>query len=471
MPFCRSACRRRSSAIPACLCAFVRSTCATTVWWRALLRCANAYTAIAAMTASPSRGADCDQAPLPPFVACPFLDESALRFEARAPREHRVREDVVEDLVARCGGTVRRAGAHDPLGGQPLQYLGGLVLFDGCVAGEIAYAVRDLRSRGRDEEVVHRSRRALFAERQLRHRPLEMVLDDVLRPAELVQRRETERARAALGLDLPETGEHELEVGRLDAALVSASGRDSATRDAELDATRGHLIEDRILELELDLDAVGRLDELVITGDGPDDRSHSRGSIETLESQAVRQEIRNRRFERIEPRERVLAHADQDVDPETRTPEDLCKLFGEDAAAAVVEEALLELVEDQVEIAACTIRRVCKRVHERVSVPAHRFDQRRRRLARPGREDDDFGLLLPTKSVRHAGAQDGALADSARPVQDGDPRGDEIGGDHLALALAPEKEERVEIGVFERSEPLERGERRCGDDAHTTACK
>src|SRR6266511_3959369 len=97
------------------------------------------------------------------------------------------------------------------------------------------------------------------------------------------------------------------------------------------------------------------------------------------------------------------------------------------------------------------------------------LDQCSHRLARPGREDDDLGLLLPAKPVCHSGAQDGALADSARSVQDGDACGNEIGGDHLALALASKEEERVAVGVLERRKSLERGRRRCGDDTHTSA--
>ena len=67
------------------------------------------------------------------------------------------------------------------------------------------------------------------------------------------------------------------------------------------------------------------------------------------------------------------------------------------------------------------------------------------------------------------GAQDGALPNSRLAVQDRQPRRHQVRGDHLALAFAPEKEERVEIGVLERSKPFVRRGRSSDEHAHATA--
>src|SRR5262249_29419974 len=120
-----------------------------------------------------------------------------LRLEARPPREHRVRENVVEDLVLRGARAVRRARADDALGGESAQDVLGFLLVDGRVAGEVAHALRDLRPRRRDEEVVHRRRGALLTGRELGHLTLQVVLDDLRGAAQLAEGGEPQGARAA----------------------------------------------------------------------------------------------------------------------------------------------------------------------------------------------------------------------------------------------------------------------------------
>jgi hypothetical protein len=66
-----------------------------------------------------------------------------------------------------------------------LENFGRFTFLDGRVAGEVADSVGDLRARGSDEEVVHRSCSALLTRRQRRHRALEMLLDDSFRTTEL----------------------------------------------------------------------------------------------------------------------------------------------------------------------------------------------------------------------------------------------------------------------------------------------
>jgi hypothetical protein len=48
------------------------------------------------------------------------------------------------------------------------------------------------------------------------------------------------------------------------------------------------------------------------------------------------------------------------------------------------------------------------------------------------------------------------LADPARPVEDCEPRGEQVRHDDLPLPLAAAEEQRIEVRVLERSETLER---------------
>src|SRR6266566_9775686 len=122
----------------------------------------------------------------------------------------------------------------------------------------------------------------------------------------------------------------------------------------------------------------------------------------------------------------------------------------------VVEEQLLELVEDQIEIATGVRCSVFQRIRKRTGAPSGRLDQGGNRISRPSREDDDLYALLLPEAVRDPRAQDGALPDSARPVQDRDAGRHQIGGDHLRLSFASKEQQRVEIGVLEGRETLVR---------------
>ena len=105
-------------------------------------------------------------------------------------------------------------------------------------------------------------------------------------------------------------------------------------------------------------------------------------------------------------------------------------------AGVVVEEVLLELVEDQ----------------ERLAVGIGQ-----RRLDRPFVEHDDLGLRRDlAQATCDGGAENRALADPARPVEDGQLRREHVRDDDLGLALAPEEEEGVELGVLERRKALVR---------------
>ena len=136
----------------------------------------------------------------------------------------------------------------------------------------------------------------------------------------------------------------------------------------------------------------------------------------------------------------------------------------------MVEEVLLELVEDDVELG---VESPCPRGEHIGRRPAstngagvvarRRFDgveQIRHGVARPGREDDHDRMLLAPQTVGDAGLQERRLADAARPVEDGQAGGHQIGDDHLDLALAAEEEQRIKGGVVEGREALVRAWRR-----------
>ena len=91
----------------------------------------------------------------------------------------------MKDFVLGRARTVLRAGSNDAFRGEPLQHFGCLALVDGGITGEVVYAVRDLRSRRGDEEVVHGGGRAFLTGRECCHRALEMVFDDSFCATEL----------------------------------------------------------------------------------------------------------------------------------------------------------------------------------------------------------------------------------------------------------------------------------------------
>jgi hypothetical protein len=83
----------------------------------------------------------------------------------RPPGEHGVGENVVEDLVVRPRRAVLR-GADDSLAGELVEDAPGLGFVHSGIPREIAGPVRDLRPRGRDQVVVHRSRSVLLLRRE-----------------------------------------------------------------------------------------------------------------------------------------------------------------------------------------------------------------------------------------------------------------------------------------------------------------
>src|SRR3989442_13393942 len=165
-----------------------------------------------------------------------------------------------------------------------------------------------------------------------------------------------------------------------------------------------------------------------------------------VDSQTIREDIRYTGLERVEPGERVLTQRDQHVHA---GPREQRQQLAEQRLLVVVEEVLLELVEDQ----ECLIVR-----------------PRQARLGRPLGEHRDLRVWCElAQPRRNRRAEDRALADAARAVEHREPRREEIRDEYLGLALAPEEEERIELGVLERGQPLERGDASCGHGAHAGA--
>ena len=202
--------------------------------------------------------------------------------------------------------------------------------------------------------------------------------------------------------------------------------------------------------------------------DRAENRIGSGDPIESLEPQTIREQVRDRGLESIQPSKCVLANPDQDVDAQVGPPHHLRQLLGEPATARLIEEAFLELVQNDVEVASGIGRRFAEGICERVPRPTNGLDERPDRISGPGREDCDLRSIFAPETMSNARAENGTLADAARPVEHGDASRHQICRDDLALALATEKEEGVEIRIFERRETLVRGRRSRDDDAHAT---
>ena len=201
--------------------------------------------------------------------------------------------------------------------------------------------------------------------------------------------------------------------------------------------------------------------ELGVALDGPDDR-RARELRRAGRAEACSRRARDPPREAVELREGVLAQRDEDVDA-LRRREHRRERLGErprPAVVGVVEEVLLRLVEDEVDVA---VRLRAPRGRPRadpLAAPGRlrdRLGETAVRIVAPAREDDDERALGQlAQRARDCGAQERRLADAARPVEHREARRDEVGDDDLALALAPEEEEGVELRVLERVQALER---------------
>src|SRR6185436_9133582 len=115
------------------------------------------------------------------------------------PGRDRVRKHIVIDLVT-SARAVLGARSDDSLRGKSAQYVCSVLFFNLGVTGEVPCPVRDLRTRRSNEEVVHRCGGILLPLREIRHRMVEMVFDDLRRTTELRQCLSAKKLGAAIGL-------------------------------------------------------------------------------------------------------------------------------------------------------------------------------------------------------------------------------------------------------------------------------
>src|SRR6266545_151793 len=105
---------------------------------------------------------------------------------------------------------------------------------------------------------------------------------------------------------VPQAREHELQKWRLDAVFVALARGEAASRNAELDPPYSHLVEHLVHQLRLDRDPIVWRNEGVVPLDRTEDGRPSGRSVEALEAQPIRKQIRNRSFQRVESGERGL---------------------------------------------------------------------------------------------------------------------------------------------------------------------
>src|SRR5262245_26434760 len=428
---------------------------------------------------------------MPPPRRSTFARERGLRIVARPPGEHRVSEDVVEDLVAVAGGmAVSPERSQDAFVRERLENRLELTLSERRVAGEVGDPVRDLRTRGRDEMAEDIRCGVSLRRREGCQGSLEVALDDRLSPTEPAKGRQPQHPRAALALDLPDSLHHELEVRRLDALRgrwADALGRPPA-RERRLDPTRLDLGEHRVGERRLDRDGPVFTGQLVVTIQRPEDGRPGCLVIEVIESDRIREEPRDPRLEDVELGESVVPDAEQDVDSQPSAPDELGKKLDESPGTVVcrvIEEELLELIEQEAELGAELGRPAREPVDQVVGrlvrlTPEPRPDrvagallEAGKRVAGPGPVDGDGrrGRTRGTAQRTHdAGPQERALADAGRAVENRQARREDVRRHDLRLPGSAKEEEGVELGIVVDRKALVRAPRLCADrgDVHPT---
>ncbi len=317
-----------------------------------------------------------------PSLGAGALDRS-LGVVAAFPAEHGAGQDVVEDLpppalVGAQDAVTRERGRHRvDLAGRGTGEL-----------GEVGCLVRDLGARRRDEVVEQPGRDRPLRRAERLDRPLEVIGHDLSRAAELLERRGPQRRRPRRTLDLPHALHDELEVRRLDAVGAAVSLGDSEAAGAELDPAGTdavqHALDERVLG-----DHLLAL-ELAPALQRADDRRPAGRSVEPVEAQDVREQARDVPLEPVEPRERVLAQRQKDVDAQ-RPVDDRGEPCFEAARRVVIREVLLCLVQDQVHVVAGL--RALDRVDQLAGLDLRQVGdgdgERLRGVVAPVREDDD----------------------------------------------------------------------------------
>ena len=258
-------------------------------------------------------------------------------------------------------------------------------------------------------------------------------------PPSSVERLSPKELRATLRLDLPQPAHDELQVRRLDAIVVGRRRHDTPAHRRELDSPGRNLVEDSIDEGRFHVDAAFGGTSSLKRCKGP----------RIAASPAARSRFSSlKRFDRrlgitaLKASSRgksVFADSDQHVHTQIRPANHVGKLLDEAAILLVVEEELLELIEHQVDVAPGTR---CQ-IRERLAG-----------IADPGGMNPNVDTRLLSKLVRDTRSQHGGLADAGRPEQHRQARGHQVRRDHLTVTVAPEEEQRVDRGVFERRQAL-----------------
>jgi hypothetical protein len=405
----------------------------------------------------------------------------ALLLVVAPPFEDRVREHVVKQLVPRAAavafGLARPRGRRNAPEDAPALALAELLEHGRHLGlgplrpfGEIRRCVRDLRPRARDEEPERVRRDVLLGPVERGERVQQVVLDDALCAAELLEAGEGEVAAARLDGRAPQPFHHELEERRLDLVFdrqvpigtLGAVAAREAARGRRVDHGLGQRRLERVRRLVRRQAAVPFLDRAV-------DRVPRGRAAEVVDPNVVCEQARDPALEAVELRPRVLSDREQEVHPQVRVVDDLRERARERLLAvvlAVVEEVLLELVEDDEDRPHSSRPRAQRpdgRVARTPRVDAGPGGLRRghadglhqpgQRVVAPGAEGADReggtarGGGMPAQRVDHAGLDQGRLADAARPVDDREPRRAEVPGDDPDLLVAAEEEVGVCLAV------------------------
>ena len=163
--------------------------------------------------------------------------------------------------------------------------------------------------------VEHSSRDVLLRPGQFRESAVDVVVDDLLGPAEPAERLDPEPLRSCRPFLVPEPLHHELEIGRLDADDAVAALDGSAAGLADADLAGQHLLQHGVDEFRLDLDPIFVTGEAVVLGDRLDDRRAGGLYVEVLQAQVVAQNARDPALEGVELGKRVLADGEEEVHP------------------------------------------------------------------------------------------------------------------------------------------------------------
>jgi hypothetical protein len=333
--------------------------------------------------------------------------------------------------------------------------------------------VSDLRLRARDEEAEEVGGDPLLARRERAERLEQVVLDDLLGAAELLEPRDRQVAGRRRDRSSPEPLHYELEERRLDALGAGDSGIRVPSALSEREVARRCRVDHRLDECGLErVRRLLRRKPAIPLVDRALDRVVSGRPAQMFDADVVREQARDAPLEAIELRQSVLTDREQEVHSEVGLVHDSRELACEGALTGlvrVVEEVVLELIEDD-EQRAHRLGPGAKRLRDRVAgpprrrlVPAgrlrdgdpNRLHERRQWIVAPGGEDADregraiesprrFLAHVPPKIMDDACPQERRLSDSALPVEERQPECAQV-PTHDARLLFPAEEEG---GVF-----------------------